>query len=240
MLIFSHRGITSRQSVPNSLNAFQDALHRGFSIEVDVRGGKNGAVISHDPVGGTISLDASGAPIPTLRSFLEGIRGLLPSQMIAFHIKGPHNARLIEEVCQHVEGVGLGHAFLFDVPLQELFAIKVKFPECRLAVSIGEANYSPTVYTKEQAEPFLDSLDYIWADEWRGGLYTDDFFQWCKNVKKQAFLISPELHRAENHPFARNPKKLWTQIKPFHFGGICTDFPKEAHQFFHDEAYASL
>lgn len=249
MLILSHRGI---EYAPNSLRALNEALKRGFSLETDLRLSKDGIVmIVHDQnLSHSFGIDVNVRDceyqkliskdkifqelIPSFEGFAGRLSDLLkPGQVIALHIKDYDNLDLIYKACQEIKDHKLEkQVFIFNVLLKDIQLIKKRYPMCKIGVSVGEKNYGPAVYTFLDIKSYLESIDIIWADEWQEGLYNSDFFNYCKDAKKEIYVISPELHKGEHHPFSGNPEALWNNIASYEFDGICTDFPQKALTFF--------
>lgn len=249
MLILSHRGI---KHSPNSLKALNKALLLGFSLETDLRFSKDGKIIIiHDQnLKDNFGIDINASEldykelvyadnkfinlIPDFENFIKfSTNALSQKQMIALHIKDHDNLNLIYKTCEIITKYKLEErAFIFDILFAYIKKIKKNYPKCKIAVSAGEKNYRPTIYTIDDIKSYVRFIDIIWADEWKNGLYTKDFFDYCKKIKKNIYVISPELHKTENHPFALKPEKLWKNILPFVFDGICTDFPEKARKFF--------
>lgn len=248
MLILSHRGI---KYSPNSLKALNMALAQGFSLETDLRLSKGGKIIIHDKNlkdGFGIDINTNELDykklvhedrkfinlIPDLENFIKtSANALGPRQKIALHTKDYDNPDLIFKTCEIISKYKLGKkAFIFDILLEDIEKTKKCYPKCKIGISVAEKNYSPTIYTINDIKPYIQFIDIIWADEWEKGLYTKSFFDYCKNIEKDVYLISSELHKSEKHPFARRPETFWKNISPFIFTGICTDFPGEARKFF--------
>lgn len=249
MLILSHRGIKYSS---NSLKALNETLTNGFSLETDLRFSKDGKVIIiHDSnLKDNFGMDMNTNEldykelvhtdnkfinlIPDFENFIKlSINALNPRQVIALHIKDYDNLKLIYKTCKIITKYKLEkRVFIFDILFAHIKKIKKYYPKCKIGVSVGERNYGPTIYTIDDIKSYIQFIDIIWADEWREGLYTKDFFDYCEKIKKNVYVISPELHRLEKHPFAHSPETLWKNIFPFIFNGICTDFPEKAKNFF--------
>lgn len=249
MLILSHRGI---KHSPNSLKALNEALIRGFSLETDLRLSKDGKIIIIHDKNLTdnfgISMNANELDykelvytdnkfinlIPDFENFIKlSIDKLSVGQVIALHIKDYDNLELIYKTCEIITKCKLEKkVFIFDISFVHIKKIKKYYPKCKIGVSVGEKKYGPTIYTIDDIKPYIQSIDIIWADEWMGGLYTEDFFDYCKKIQKDVYVISSELHKLEKHPLAHSPETLWKNISPFIFDGICTDFPEKTRNFF--------
>lgn len=249
MHILSHRGIEYN---PNSLKALDKALAHGFSLETDLRFSKDGKIIIiHDQnLKDNFGIDINTNEldykelvsadnkfvnlIPDFENFIKlSVNALNSKQVIALHIKDYDNLELIYKTCEIITKYKLEkRVFIFDILLAHIEKIKKNYPKCKIGVSVGEKNYGPTIYTIDDIKSYIKFIDIIWADEWRKGLYTEGFFGYCEKTKKGVYVVSPELHKSEKHPFAHNPETLWKNISPFLFNGICTDFPEKARNFF--------
>lgn len=249
MLILSHRGIRYN---PNSLKALTKALTHGFSLETDLRISKDGKIIIiHDQnLKNNFGIDISVGEldytklvrednkcrdlIPDFENFIKtSINMLGRGQVIALHMKDHDDENLIYKTCEIITKYKLEkRVFIFDILLTDIKRLKNHYPKCNIGISVGENNYSSTVYTLEDVKPYIKFIDIIWADEWSKGLYMKDFFGYCDRIEKDVYVVSPELHKSEKHPFAHRPKTLWDNISPFIFKGICTDFPEKARNFF--------
>lgn len=249
MHILSHRGIKYR---PNSLKALNKALISGFSLEIDLRLSKDGKIIIiHDQnLKNNFGLDINVNElyykdlvhrdnkfvnfIPDFKNFIKSsIKALGQGQVIALHIKDFDNLNLIYRTCEIIRKYKLEQrVFIFDILISDIKKIKKYYPQCKIGLSVGEKNYGPTIYTMDELAPYIELVDIIWADEWKSRLYKKDFFHYYKKIKKKVYVISPELHRLEKHPFAYNSETLWKNILSFIFDGICTDFPEKARKFF--------
>lgn len=256
MIILSHRGIIEEEkNFPNSLSQLMKARDMGFSLEIDLRFSLDKkVVISHDAdLKETLGLDKNISDVsysslesenelarntvPELRTLLYSLNSSTPyNGVLALHIKDSGDKGLVRAALGLIQEFSFDRkSFLFDLELGDLRDIKKEFPAMKLGVSVGEANYAPAIYKSEEIEPFLNHIDVIWADEWKDGLYTRDFFSYYKELGKEIYAVSPELHKREGHPFSGEPHVVWEKIKPFEFGGICTDFPKAADAFFNSQ-----
>jgi len=249
MLILSHRGLKHR---PNSLKALNKALIFGFSLETDLRLSKDGKIIIiHDQnLKNNFGLDINVNElyykdlvhrdnkfvnlVPDFENFIKfSVKALNPGQVIALHIKDFDNLNLIYRTCGIIKEYKLEQrVFIFDILIPDIKKIKNYYPKCKIGLSVGEKNYGPTIYTMDELTPYIELVDIIWADEWKSRLYTKDFFHYYKKMNKEIYVISPELHKLESHPFANNFQILWKDISLSKFNGLCTDFPEKARNFF--------
>lgn len=220
MEILSHRGIGFGEK-ENSTESFKKALTSGFGLEIDVRLGINGGVvIGHDP------------PSSDAASLLEVAAVVKTSHnTVAVHLK-----EQVEEVWRPVCEAfsGRPNIFLFDPAIETAKAIKFAFPDIKLAFSVGEQHYSPTIYLLEEVL-ILPECDYIWWDEWvrAGSVYNKRQLEKIRSTDKHLYVISPELHKSTNPPHqqAEVPEQCWAQLAAFGVDGICTDFPQQLDDF---------
>lgn len=250
MNIIAHRGaVETHKLTPNSIAALTTAIKEGFSFETDIRSKSDGTlVISHDPLirlseqhfsdrnksSMLCNESANGDFATSFNDLLLAIRPLICGETcIAIHIKEYKKRNTILALCDTlVRGHCEHNFFLFDLLLNDVRLIKECFPTCRLGVSIGEKRWSETIYLIDDVIPFFDAVDIIWADEWCGGLYSEDLFEHIRQYDKEVYVVSPELHVNEVHPFARTPEKRWQQIRNMQFSGICTDFPLRCKSYY--------
>lgn len=127
--------------------------------------------------------------------------------------------------------------FVFDVLESNARTFHSVAPELRVALSIGDSDYfpsqdHPTVYRYEDVRD-LSCWDTVWADEWRGGHYSETLFESLAADGRDIYAVSPELHRTTTprHPNCENPRTLWQRLADERIDGICTDSPLELHEF---------
>jgi len=121
-------------------------------------------------------------------------------------------------------------AFLFDLTLESAKKVRDMNPAIRIALSVGEANYSPTIYTWEQAKGHLDLFDAVWWDEWKvlGSVYNESMRHEIRNAGKSIYAISPELHKDHGNPHAdAGYEREWQNFIAWGIEGVCTAHPRE-------------
>lgn len=245
----------------NTLKAFERAFQNKWGIETDVRETKEGSfVVIHDGdllrfanqprVIDQMTVDQIHEvgyktdpqfKIPALDELCQ----LASGSFIAFQIKRGNDpesgVRVGRAVARKMEQYNLKDSILFDATIEEAEVLRNEFPWLNLSISVGEKNYSPTIYTPNQVftERFRKAFNCIWADEWKinGSIYTQEMFRKFKEAYSGRIdVISPELHYNENHPLSRNLeaiKALWDKI--INWGtasGICTDYPTALQSLF--------
>lgn len=243
--IIAHRGgflpegpipqIRNKYIIPeNTLKAFKRAFENGWGIETDVRIAKGHQfVLSHDDIDQT--------EIPTLDELCQLAKNSAKdgqTPFIAFQIKrnkDPESGiKIGRAVAKRVQQYGLKNSILFDAMLEEAKNLHAEFPWLNLSVSVGEANYSPTIYTPNQVYSleFISVYTSAWADEWKvaGSIYNETLFKKLRAAYSGRIdVISPELHYNENHPLSKDLEKLkefWKNLISWDIvDGICTDYP---------------
>lgn len=247
--VISHRGgflpegpiptISKYQIPENTLEAFKRAFQNGWGIETDVRLSNRGDfVLIHD-----WTKTNPNFKIPTLNELCELTQkhtqgGEFP--FIAFQIKredNPDSGLVVgKAVAEKIKQYNLKSSILFDATLEEAQKLHQEFPALSLSVSVGEKNYSPTIYTPTQVltNEFTSVYTSVWADEWKipGSIYNEGVFKKLRaSYTGRIDVISPELHYNENHPLSKNLaklKSLWQEIMSWGIAnGVCTDYPTE-------------
>ena len=226
MKIFAHRGINKNYS-ENTYQALKAALDFGFSVETDVRFGRDKKlIISHDEL---LESSKSSEDIFVLSDFLSLIKEYKGTDLAALHIKEPYNRELLETVSGSIQGNCLeAKIFVFDVEKNLIDILRRNFPKVKIGLSVSEKKYIPILYFLEEV---VDSefADVIWADEWEGGLYDSYFFKKIAENSKKSYVISPELHKNLS---VVECKQAWKELIAWGVDGICTDYPEEfAHLY---------
>lgn len=254
--VIAHRGgflpegpipeVKDKYTIPeNTLEAFKRAFENGWGIETDVRIAGNGQfILSHDDTHQTTLIK-----IPTLDELCQlaspFISGGKKTSFIAFQIKRGKNSddgvEVGRAVARQVQKHNLQNIILFDATFEEAKTLHAEFPWLNLSISVGEENYSPTIYTPSQAltTEFTSVYKSVWVDEWKiaGSVYNQTMFKRFQAAYSGRIdVISPELHYNENHPMAKDLEKLkslWKEIINWNIAtGICTDYPTELNSIF--------
>lgn len=228
MRIFAHRGLC-RAHTENSIEAFSEAISKGFDIEADLRSHKKEIILSHGPAS---SHRQNPAKLRELFAMLKG------DTLAALHIKEGSGAEIISALTGFISKKPgkrpYKNFFFFDLTLEAAEHLKKLFPESEVGISICENDFKGrrpnTIYTYDEAakSPYWD---IVWADEWHTGLYTEEFISRCKQDKKKIYAVSPELHR-NTHPFSQNPARVWEKLISLNIDGICTDYPEKLGSLF--------
>lgn len=257
MLIFAHRGL-KLEHPENTLSAFKAAAGLGFGIELDVRLTKDGKLVCiHDTNTQTltgVSLNVHDTSVEELKRLKFGSRFdpampkteialfndvveqvisvFAPGQRAAIHVKvdeqGDVQLALLNAIFKKHDLYK--KAFLFDLTLESAEKVKRMNPAIEVALSIGEENYSPTIFTWEQAKARLDAFDSVWWDEWKvlGSVYTQKMAQEIRAAGKRNYAISPELHADHGNPHASaGYEQEWQNFIAWGIEGVCTAHPRE-------------
>lgn len=242
----------------NTMPAFKKAFLSGFGIEFDVRMTMDKkVVVIHDrglqriagkhadvsvvsfaelrklDVGSYFNSQFAGTGIPTLDEVCELIITDLPvAQKAAVHLKYEEQTeKMLQLLSRAFKDYDLYQkAFIFDLTLVNAKKLKKIDDRISIALSIGENNYSPTVYRWEEIVSMLDNFDYIWLDEWKiqGGVLNKILIDKIHEAGKKIYAISPELHKGQGHPQSEiGYEDVWKNLNKWGISGICTAYPHE-------------
>lgn len=262
MDIIAHRGaflpegpipeLQDKYTIPeNTLEAYERAFKNAWALETDVRKWHDGSyLLIHDPDTSRVS-KYFGFKIPTLDELCQLATRYIKNRQIpfvAFQIKRNTESNSGVEVGRKVANkilqYGLKDSILFDATIEEAKLLHQEFPWLNLSVSVGEDNYSPTIYTPEQALTieFTSVYNCIWADEWKiaGSIYNEELFRRFRaEYPGRIDIVSPELHYNEKHPYSKDLEKLkelWSSIIRWNMAsGICTDYPTALNSILEDK-----
>lgn len=258
----------SKYKIPeNTLDAFKRAFDNSWGVETDVRKTADGHfVIIHDSTvkkfshtEGRISKMTLSQiqnlhyffqkrfTIPTLEqicSLAKEYAKIEKTPFIAFQVKSDDSKGELDigrAVANNMKKHHLRSSVIFDSTLEVAKILRKEFPWLNLSVSVGEENYSPTIYTPNQVftNDFRSTYNCVWADEWKiaGSIYNEDIFKKLRAAYSgRVDVISPELHYIkDNHPLAKDLSKLkslWQEMISFGvINGICTDYPSQLESF---------
>ncbi len=207
MNIIAHRGYWIYPHEQNKLIAFQRAVNYGFGIETDFRDYQGRLVISHD------------IPVSNFEETSDFISAYSPVSLnlpLAINIKSDGLHSLI---CEFINKSGLLNSFVFDMAIPDM----KKYLNMNVSTFTRLSEY-------EQVPLFLDECKGIWLDSFNSQWFEIGLLKSIMQKKKELVLVSPELHN-------RNHQELWNFIKKHelhksHLISLCTDFPKQARDFF--------
>jgi glycerophosphoryl diester phosphodiesterase len=257
MQIFAHRGLKIKHP-ENTMPAFCSAFLSGFGIELDIRLTQdkkficmhNSSTLNMTGVDLTIKkstyqklsklkIKNSILHIPLFSEVIEqALVCVRQEQKIAIHLKyEEQNQEQIDILLGLFEEYDLyKQALIFDLTFETARQIRNKNSLIEIAISVGEANYSPTIYTWQEAREHKELFDVVWWDEWKipGGAYNGKRANEIHNVGKSIYVISPELHQDHGHPFANAYNEYWLKFLQWGIDGVCTAYPSEFRQIYND------
>lgn len=223
MRIFAHRGLWKTAKEANTLEAMKRAFEAGFDVETDIRIQNGNFVIKHDPL-------LKNEVLLELKDILTLARNYTKTY-IALHFKYDGQAesfpskRIVDFLMPFADQV-----FLFDISRDCCQELKEINKNIKTGVSVGDKKYHDRFCDLEEALK-SDSVDIIWADEYRK-LYSQDFVDMCHKHGKIVYCISPDLAGVVGHPRARNGyQETWRNLIKWGADGICTDRPLELKNF---------
>lgn len=226
MLIFAHRGL-KLEHLENTMPAFKAASELGFGIELDVRLIKDEQLVcAHDAV----------SELGSLTMFEDVAKEVISlfgqQQKAALHLKYDEQGdEQLERLVHAFSKYNLyDKAFVFDLTFDTAEKLRRMDSGIQLAVSVGEENYAPTIYTWEQAQDHLNVFDIVWWDEWKksGSVYNEEMKKAIHKAGKPIYAISPELHLDHGHPHAESGyEQDWKDFIKWSIEGVCTAYPRE-------------
>lgn len=215
MLVIAHRfNLNGADELrENTLEALQQCLRRGFSVETDIRRDTQGRFyVSHDP--------AVVTPENKAERFFALFRQF-PACRVALNLKElSYEMDLLTFLAK--QGVQK-QAFLFDMELLEKIpgrtAAKIHRmnPDLHLAARVSDR--------QEPVERALSMMSspIIWLDEFDSLWVSESDIRRLKSEKKIIYAISPEIHGFSSKERLRR----WRQFIEWGVNGICTDYPVE-------------
>lgn len=211
MIILAHRGIWQIRQEQNSSQSIVKSVKHGFGIETDLRDYCGKIVISHDP------------PISDGYSFEDLLHDVIRNAdskiWLALNVKADGLSSLVQKKLQEFR---VENYFFFDMSIPDAKVYIDK--KMNIFTRQSEAESKPVFYTEAMG---------IWMDEFYGHWITDEIVETHLRNGKKICLVSPELH-------GRNHMMEWNHYRKMQkkFGSedfmICTDYPKEAKEFFND------
>lgn len=210
MIVLSHRGYWLDPSERNSQTAFERSFSLGFGTETDIRDRDSRLVISHDMP------DKNCMPLEHFFEIYKKYQAPLP---LALNIKA--------------DGLQLElKRLLAEYSVDSYFVFDMAVPDGLLYTRQQMRTY--TRQSEYETEPaFYELADGIWLDEFSGHWLTDEVIERHRANGKSVCIVSPELHKRDNAQEWRHYKQLEATIGKDRFM-LCTDFPKQAQEFFND------
>ena len=213
MHLLAHRGFWKRPEEKNSELAFRRSAEEGYGIETDIRDANGELVIAHNMPQKTEKLMSFGE---FLQLYMN--KSSTPGYL-AINIKADGLQDAIQDA-------------LLKFKVEKYFVFDMSVPDTLGYQKLGLKFFS-RVSEYEEAPILFDDCAGIWLDAFHGEWYN------CGQIKdwvrrgKQVCIVSPELHK-------RPHKKLWEELKAsgLHLDQsvlLCTDFPDQARNFFHEQ-----
>ncbi len=184
------------------MQAFNNALGQGFSVEADLRFKQSKVILAHDQQG--------------IYSYAEDVAGLLrlmhryPHSYFALHLK-EDKEELFKKAARAVQPHANAFLFVTDFGQHNFLNIASQL--------LGPKQLALYVTGLIVDTELLKMVDYLWLDQTRQKLYGR--LSNLLNLNKKMILCSPELFmRRYKRSLLAFKKILRLRQKPF---GICTD-----------------
>ncbi len=210
MKIISHRGFF-KNSVQNSLKAFEKSFDLGLGIETDIRDYCSKLVISHD----IATHDCS-----NLESLFDLYNRYGTNLTLALNIKSNGLQKLLK---YSIEKYNINNYFVFDMSVPD---------------SLGYIENGLNTYTRQSEyelnPPFYDKACGIWIDEFFRHWITDEVLLRHLENNKEICIVSPDLHNREYMIEWGHYKEIISKHKLKNKLMLCTDKIEEARNFFYD------
>jgi glycerophosphoryl diester phosphodiesterase len=221
-IILAHRANLAgpRPGEENSLEACARALEAGFGLETDLRRDAAGEFyISHDAV---VRTEANSLA-QCAKLFVRH-----PNAELAINVKELGYERALVEL---MNAGRLGkRAFYFDFELLE-----PKSPgeaQRKIKALPGAETVRLASRLSDRGETLEQCLsipaEVVWADEFDRLWLTAREAEAVRSAGRRLFVISPELHGFD----AAARKRRWRDFKDWGVDGVCTDYAREAREFF--------
>jgi Zn-finger nucleic acid-binding protein len=210
MNIIAHRGYWIDPKEKNKLIAFERAIANGFGVETDFRDYQGRLVISHD------------VPVNNFEDPLDLISAFSASNLnlpLAINIKSDGLHSLIDAFLNES---GISNYFVFDMTIPDM----KKYLDLNILTLTRLSEY-------EDIPVLLDRCNGVWLDAFKSEWYDLKLVESIIEKNKKLVLVSSELHN-------RDYERQWGFIKNNNLHkseliSLCTDFPKQAQDFFNVE-----
>jgi hypothetical protein len=209
MIIISHRGYWKSLEEKNSITAFNRSFIHNFGTETDFRDRNGELVISHDPAQ-SYSLIAD--------LFFSTYIKYGQTSPLALNIKSDGIQKILTAA---LKKHNIKNYFVFDMSVPDM---------------IGYINQGFNVFTRQseyEASPILyEKCQGVWIDCFKSDWIDERTIKSHITHGKQVCLVSPELHK-------RPYEKEWKRLKKMSISissevMLCTDYPEQARNFFHE------
>jgi glycerophosphoryl diester phosphodiesterase len=209
--ILSHRGLWRLPVERNTPQALSLALAEGFGVETDVRDFSGRLVVSHDPPLGSVY---------ELGDFLGTYSKLQVKPPLALNIKSDGLQQSLHDLLRAHE---VHDYFVFDMSFPEL--IRYRAAQIPYFTRLSDHEPAPLAIQGSRGV-WVDGFDKDW-DDW-------ERLSTLLEGGSSLALVSPELHHREKANYWDQLRNWLAGIKgmPNNDVFICTDYPKEARDFF--------
>jgi glycerophosphoryl diester phosphodiesterase len=205
MKILSHRGLWYEDLQKNTTQAFQESFSLGFGTETDIRDYQGRLVVSHDIAGENA--------IPVEKVF-EIYRNYNKELFLALNIKSDG---LQAELKKLLDEFGIKNYFVFDMSVPE----GIKYFKSGFNAFTRHSEY-------ENSPSFYEDAKGVWIDCFKGDWIDEDIIRKHLDNGKMVCVVSPDLHKRE---YKQVWKKYLRLVGENNFL-LCTDYPKQAKEFF--------
>lgn len=207
MEIISHRGFWLEDNEKNTIESFKRSFENSFGTETDIRDCNGTLVISHDI--------ASNNSI-SVESFFELYNTFNIEGMLALNIKSDGLSDYLQQLIQKYQ---IKNYFVFDMSVPDSFAYKNKL------------EFFSRQSELEEHPIFYNECRGIWMDAFYNEKWiSEELIRGHLSESKVVALVSPDLHKRDYLSFWSFLKS--TSLSLEHNIILCTDFPKEAEEFF--------
>lgn len=210
MIILSHRGYWKEEKEKNQVIAFERSFSLGFGTETDIRDYNSELVISHD---------IADEDCISVEDFLKIYNSYDQTLPLALNIKADGLQSKLKEL---LNKYNITNYFVFDMSVPD---------------GLGYLKENIKAFTRESEYEEIPSFYHkscgIWLDEFKSHWITKETIE--KHIKnnKQICIVSPDLHKREYKKEWQHYKDIEKELKINNLM-ICTDYPKEAKDFFNE------
>lgn len=210
MIILSHRGYWKEISEKNLPVAFERSFSLGFGTETDIRDYKGELVISHDIA------DEKCISVKEMFEIYNKYNNTLP---LALNIKSDGLQIKLKELIKEYK---IKDYFVFDMSVPD----GLQYIKQDMKTFTRESEY-------EKIPSFYDEACGVWLDEFQGNWINKEVIEQHIKNNKKICIVSPDLHKREYRNEWQHYKEVEKELSIDSLM-ICTDYPEEAKEFFHE------
>lgn len=207
MKIIAHRGLWTKKTDGNTLDAFKAAFEKGYGIETDVRDYEGRLVVSHN-IATSDCFD--------FEEVLKMYSDMQCTSELAINIKADGLQTVLMNAIKKYK---VNNYFVFDMSVPE----QVVYHKDGVNVYTRMSEY-------ETVPVLLSKSKGIWMDEWEESWINANIIKKYREEGKRICIISPEIH-------GRDVSHLWKEMKSYRNDEgvtLCTDIPMQAEEFFNE------